>query len=198
LDCQNNHVGCSSIISNAAKNFDILATSLNVLHNFLIVQTNLFSDLYLAKFLDTSAKPFILCAVEREINCIRVAVECGHKNFWNFSDETSFRRKFLNIIFVITFYCFLYVSFNSIIVYIEKLEENKRYWSYRFRLQRWSHFLRRRRRRKEERDLWMLVDEKKFWFGYRYHTTLFFWMEKSSSRYSIWDHFIVHFQYVIV
>jgi len=49
-----------------------------------MVQTNLFSDLYIAKFfLDTSAKPFIPCAVERE-NCIRMAVECGHKNFWKF------------------------------------------------------------------------------------------------------------------
>jgi len=45
-------------MSNSAKNLDILATSLSVLHNYLMVQTKLFSDLYLAKFLNTSA--FIL------------------------------------------------------------------------------------------------------------------------------------------
>jgi len=33
LACQNNYVGRSDIMSNAAKNFDILATSLNVLYN---------------------------------------------------------------------------------------------------------------------------------------------------------------------
>jgi len=44
-------------MSNEAKNFDILATSLNIPHN-LIVQQNYFSDLYPAKILDLSAKPF--------------------------------------------------------------------------------------------------------------------------------------------
>jgi len=34
LDYQNNYVRNSSVMSNAAKNFDILATSLNVLHNY--------------------------------------------------------------------------------------------------------------------------------------------------------------------
>jgi len=33
-DYQNNFVGISKIMSNAAKNFDILATSLSVLHNY--------------------------------------------------------------------------------------------------------------------------------------------------------------------
>jgi len=38
-------------MSNAAKNFDILATNLSVLYNFiLIVQQNYFSDLYPANF----------------------------------------------------------------------------------------------------------------------------------------------------
>jgi len=41
------------MMSNAAKSFDILATSLII----LIVQ-QLFSDLYLVKFLDTSARSF--------------------------------------------------------------------------------------------------------------------------------------------
>jgi len=43
------------------KAFDILVTNLSIL-NILIVQTKLFSDLYLAKFLDTLAKPFLLCS----------------------------------------------------------------------------------------------------------------------------------------
>jgi len=37
---------------NAAKNFDNLATSLSILHNYFDSSTKLFSDLYLAKFLD--------------------------------------------------------------------------------------------------------------------------------------------------
>jgi len=40
-----------------AKSFDVLANSLNVQHNYFD-GPNKFSDLYLAKFLDTSAKPF--------------------------------------------------------------------------------------------------------------------------------------------
>jgi len=44
------------MIINAARNFDILAINLDVLHYFNLL--NLFSDLYLVKFLDISAKPF--------------------------------------------------------------------------------------------------------------------------------------------
>jgi len=51
LDHQNNYVGNSSI-SNAAKNFYILAISLNVLHNYFDSSIKLFSDLYLVKFLE--------------------------------------------------------------------------------------------------------------------------------------------------
>jgi len=47
LDIKNNFVGTLKIMSNA-KNFDILATDLSVLHNF-IVQQNYFSSLYPAK-----------------------------------------------------------------------------------------------------------------------------------------------------
>jgi len=43
-------------MSNDVKNFDILAT-LSVLHNYFDSSTN-FSDLYLAKNLDLSTKPF--------------------------------------------------------------------------------------------------------------------------------------------
>jgi len=38
-------------MSNAAKNFNILATSLNVLYNYFHSSIKLFADLYLAKFL---------------------------------------------------------------------------------------------------------------------------------------------------
>jgi len=53
-------------MSNAAKNFGfILTIGLNVLHNYLlhilIVQQNYFSDLYPAKILNLSAKPFFPC-----------------------------------------------------------------------------------------------------------------------------------------
>jgi len=34
LDYQNNYIGRLKIINNVAENFDILATSLNVLHNY--------------------------------------------------------------------------------------------------------------------------------------------------------------------
>jgi len=40
------------------KVLNILVISLNVLHIILLVQTKLFSDLYLTKFLDILAKPF--------------------------------------------------------------------------------------------------------------------------------------------
>jgi len=49
------------MMSNAAKSFDILGISLSVLHNHFNNPTKLFSNLYLAKFLDTSAKSFFPC-----------------------------------------------------------------------------------------------------------------------------------------
>jgi len=49
------------MMSDAAKNFDILATYLNVLHNYFDSLLKLFSDLYLTKFLNTSAKLFLPC-----------------------------------------------------------------------------------------------------------------------------------------
>jgi len=49
------------MMSNAAKSFDILTSSLSVLHNYFDSPTKLFSDLYLVKFLDTSMKLFFLC-----------------------------------------------------------------------------------------------------------------------------------------
>jgi len=51
-------------MSMIAKNFDNLATSWNILHNYF---DSLFDDL-LIKFLDISAKPFFLCRLEISIN----------------------------------------------------------------------------------------------------------------------------------
>jgi len=45
-------------IDDNAKNFNTLAINLSVLHNS---QIKLFSNLYLVKFLNTSAKPFFSC-----------------------------------------------------------------------------------------------------------------------------------------
>jgi len=58
LGQQINYVRNSSMMSNVAKNFDILAIILNVLRNYFDIPIKLFSDLYLAKFLDTSVKLF--------------------------------------------------------------------------------------------------------------------------------------------
>jgi len=57
LDHQNNFLGTLKIRSNIAKNSDILATSLSILHKYFD-QQNHFSDLYPAKILDLSIKPF--------------------------------------------------------------------------------------------------------------------------------------------
>jgi len=46
-------------MSNAAKNFDSLATSLSIL--IILIVQNFFSDLYSAKILALSAKPFFSC-----------------------------------------------------------------------------------------------------------------------------------------
>jgi len=45
-------------MSSAVKSFDILSTSLSVLHNYFNGITKLFSDLYLIKFLDILTKSF--------------------------------------------------------------------------------------------------------------------------------------------
>jgi len=50
LNHQNNFVGTLKIMSNAAKNFDILTINLSVLHNYFDSrQQNYFFDLYPAK-----------------------------------------------------------------------------------------------------------------------------------------------------
>jgi len=57
LEQQNNYVECLSIDDNVAKSFNVLAANLSYII-ILMVQTILFSDLFLVKLLDTSAKPF--------------------------------------------------------------------------------------------------------------------------------------------
>ena len=62
LDHKNNYIKNSNIISNVAKYFDSLVISLSLLHNYfdsLIKLSDKFSDLYSAKFLNTSAKLFL-------------------------------------------------------------------------------------------------------------------------------------------
>jgi len=46
---------------------NILATSLNVPHNYLDDQTKIFSDLYLAKFSDTSVKSFFSINMNKQL-----------------------------------------------------------------------------------------------------------------------------------
>jgi len=46
------------MMSNIVKNFDMIATS--ILHSYFDNPTKLFSNLYLAKFLNTSTKPFFV------------------------------------------------------------------------------------------------------------------------------------------
>jgi len=47
------------IVNNIKKSFDILAMNLKVLHNYFDGPIKLFSDLYLAKFLDFSKSFFL-------------------------------------------------------------------------------------------------------------------------------------------
>jgi len=54
---ENNFVKILKIMTNATKNFDILATSLSVLHNYFDSSTKFFLNLYPAKILDLSNKP---------------------------------------------------------------------------------------------------------------------------------------------
>jgi len=57
-------------MSNAAKNFDILATSLNALHNYFDDLTQLISDRYLAKFLDTLTRSCFPCRIRRHLHLL--------------------------------------------------------------------------------------------------------------------------------
>jgi len=52
------------MINNAVKSFDILLIRLSILHNYFNGLTKLFLNLYLAKFLDTSAKLFFRVCIE--------------------------------------------------------------------------------------------------------------------------------------
>jgi len=61
LNQQNIYVKYLSIFHDTVKCFNILATSLNVLHNYFDGPTKLFSDLYLTKFFDILAQSFFFC-----------------------------------------------------------------------------------------------------------------------------------------
>jgi len=52
------------MMSNAAKNFIILAISLKILHDYFDDPTKLFLDMYVTKFLAASAKSFFPCILE--------------------------------------------------------------------------------------------------------------------------------------
>jgi len=55
------------MISNAAKSFNIFATSLSVLHNYFNSSNKIiFKSKYLAKFLDTLTKLFFSCSDQDE------------------------------------------------------------------------------------------------------------------------------------
>jgi len=60
------------MMSNAAKSLDILATSLSILYNYFNGPTKLILNLYLVKFLDTSAKLFFPCIY---LNCYCICAE---------------------------------------------------------------------------------------------------------------------------
>jgi len=51
-----------------------LTCSLSVLYNYFNNPTELFSNLYLAKFLDTSAKPFFPCTQQCQWNVAHVVL----------------------------------------------------------------------------------------------------------------------------
>jgi len=57
---QKNFIGVLKIMSDAEKNFDILANCLRVLHNYFDSSTKSLSDLYPVKILDPTAKLFFL------------------------------------------------------------------------------------------------------------------------------------------
>jgi len=61
---QNNFVGTSKIISDAAKNFDILAVSLRAFYVIVLSSTKLFFCIQL-KFLDLLVKLFSPCSREK-------------------------------------------------------------------------------------------------------------------------------------
>jgi len=52
LNYQNNYVGNLRVMSNAAKKQLVYSSNLYVLHNYFNNSIKLFSDVYLAKFLD--------------------------------------------------------------------------------------------------------------------------------------------------
>jgi len=65
-------------MSNAVRNFNILATSLSILHNCFDSSIKLFSDMSLAKFLDTSTKTVfffrVVITIKIQINIRNIVI----------------------------------------------------------------------------------------------------------------------------
>jgi len=72
LNHQNNYVEHLNINDKAAKTVNILVQFENVLCNYFDDPNKLFSDLYLAKFLDISAKLFFPCIFGKYVLRTRV------------------------------------------------------------------------------------------------------------------------------
>jgi len=61
-------------MSDAAKNFDLLAINFNVLYNYFDNSIKLFSDLYLVEFLDNLAKSFFPCSTHCKVTFFYVFI----------------------------------------------------------------------------------------------------------------------------
>jgi len=97
LDYQNNCVEHSNVMTIIAKNCDILATNLSVLHNYFN-DLKLFSDL--AKFLDTLTKLFFpcICSLEWLMNSETKFSVSPTLNIWHLKRNTSNTRTSKDII----------------------------------------------------------------------------------------------------
>jgi len=76
-------------MSNAAKSFDILTISLNVLHNYFNGLTKLLSGLYLTKFLDRFSK--IVLSMQEYLSHACPFVSCRNICFFLFANIQNTR-----------------------------------------------------------------------------------------------------------
>jgi len=78
------------MMNNAIKNFNILAISLSVLYNYFDNSMKLFSDLYLAKFLDKTAKLFFpyssTITILEESNFLTMIIE---NSYWDIKKKVK-------------------------------------------------------------------------------------------------------------
>jgi len=61
-------------MNNVAKSFDILITNLSVLYSYFDDPTKFFSNVYLAKFLDTLAKLTFPCFSNKHNRCENIII----------------------------------------------------------------------------------------------------------------------------